>query len=93
MALCATVYRPHEMKIGLGDRAVEMQTFKPLNPNYEAELRQGFARQQVMEKIGAYLISIEPGWVEIGLNFREDLTQQHGSRPGSIPTGATGVDQ
>lgn len=55
-----------------------MQKFEPLNPNYKKHLEQGFAAQQVMEKIGATLISVEPGQVEIGLNFREDLTQQHG---------------
>lgn len=55
-----------------------MQKFEPLNPNYKEHLDQGFAAQRVMEKIGAYLISVEPGQVEIGLNFREDLTQQHG---------------
>ena len=55
-----------------------MQKIEPLNPNYKEHLEQGFAAQQVMEKIGAYLISVEPGQVEIGLNFREDLTQQHG---------------
>ncbi|MGE0884314.1 MAG: PaaI family thioesterase [Blastocatellales bacterium] len=55
-----------------------MQKFEPLNPNYKKHLEQGFAAQQVMEKIGATLISVKPGQVEIGLNFREDLTQQHG---------------
>ena len=39
-----------------------------------------------MEKIGAYLIRIEPGQVEIGLNFREDLTQQHGYLHAGIVT-------
>lgn len=39
-----------------------------------------------MEKLGAYLISIEPGQVEIGLNFREDLTQQHGYLHAGIVT-------
>jgi acyl-coenzyme A thioesterase PaaI-like protein len=70
-----------------------MQIFEPLNPNYKEDLEQGFASQRVMEAIGVYLISVEPGQVEIGLNFREDLTQQRGSearvRDGAIlfPTG------
>ena len=39
-----------------------------------------------MEKIGAYLIRIAPGQVEIGLKFREDLTQQHGYLHAGIVT-------
>ena len=39
-----------------------------------------------MEKIGAYLISVEPGLVEIGLSFREDLTQQNGYLHAGIVT-------
>ncbi len=38
----------------------------------------GFARQRVMETIGARLVRIDPGQVEIELDYREDLTQQHG---------------
>lgn len=60
--------------------------FEPKNSNYVEEIEQGFARQTVMEKIGAYLIRVEPGQVEIGLNFREDLTQQHGYLHAGIVT-------
>jgi len=49
----------------------------PTNPNYAAEVESGFARQGVMKTLGAYLISVAPGQVEIGLDFRGDLTQQH----------------
>ncbi|HKQ76243.1 MAG TPA: PaaI family thioesterase [Blastocatellia bacterium] len=63
-----------------------MQMFEPKNSNYVEEIEQGFARQTVMEKIGAYLIRVEPGQVEIGLNFREDLTQQHGYLHAGIVT-------
>jgi len=64
--------------------------FEPLNPNYEAHLRQGFASQRVMETIGAYLISIVPGQVEIGLAFNADLTQQHGYLHAGIITTIVG---
>jgi uncharacterized protein (TIGR00369 family) len=63
-----------------------MQTFKPLNPDFEDELRRGFSSQRVMQKIGAYLLSAEPGVVEIGLDFSEDLTQQHGYLHAGIVT-------
>ena len=55
-----------------------MQTFNPPNPNYEEQIKLGFARQNVMNAIGARLRKVAPGEVEIELNFREDLTQQHG---------------
>jgi len=52
--------------------------FEPRDPEYERRVRESFARQRVMETIGARLLSVEPGLVEIGLGFREELTQQHG---------------
>lgn len=51
---------------------------EPANPNYAAEVASGFARQGIMQNLGAYLISVAPGQVEIGVDFRNDLTQQHG---------------
>jgi uncharacterized protein (TIGR00369 family) len=55
-----------------------MNAFEPLNPDYQEHVRMGFARQRVMETIGARLVRIDPGQVEIELDYREDLTQQHG---------------
>ncbi|MFN0120928.1 MAG: PaaI family thioesterase [Blastocatellia bacterium] len=63
-----------------------MQTFEPMNPDYEAEIRRGFARQQVMQKIGAQITRIEPGLVEIALSFSAELTQQHGYLHAGIVT-------
>lgn len=37
-----------------------------------------FARQQFMNTLGAELVSVTPGAVEIGFPFRSELTQQHG---------------
>jgi uncharacterized protein (TIGR00369 family) len=53
-------------------------TMKPLNPSFEQEVRQSFARQSMMELIGASLTLIEPGVVEITLPYRQELTQQNG---------------
>src|SRR5947209_426338 len=36
-----------------------------------------FDRQQFMKTLGASLLSVKPGAVEIGIPFRADLTQQH----------------
>jgi uncharacterized protein (TIGR00369 family) len=49
-----------------------------LNPSFVEEIKQSFAHQSVMRLIGAELGRIEPGFVEINLPYRTDLTQQHG---------------
>ena len=41
-------------------------------------VRSSFARQRLMQTIGAVLEDVTPGGVAIRLPFREDLTQQHG---------------
>ncbi|HEX6184706.1 MAG TPA: PaaI family thioesterase [Pyrinomonadaceae bacterium] len=52
--------------------------FKPRDPDYERRVRESFARQRAMETLDMRLLHVAPGEVEIGLGFREDLTQQHG---------------
>ena len=61
-----------------------MPTFEPQDPNFEARVRESFARQQVMKTIGASLTKVSPGEVEIELPFRKDLTQQHNFLHGGI---------
>lgn len=51
--------------------------FEPAG-DFEARVRESFARQSVMATIGAELTRINPGEVEIEMPFRADLTQQHG---------------
>jgi uncharacterized protein (TIGR00369 family) len=51
--------------------------FKPLNPDFEARVRDSFARQAAMSLIGATMTSVEPGRCTIELPVRDDLTQQH----------------
>lgn len=55
-----------------------MKTFEPSDVNYEARVRASFARQTLMETIGARLARVAPGEVDIELAFRADLAQQHG---------------
>lgn len=64
----------------------DMNAFEALNPDYQQQVRIGFARQRVMETIGARLVRVDPGQVEIELNYREDLTQQHGYLHAGIVT-------
>ena len=54
-----------------------MPGFQPIDPDFEARVRDSFGRQQVMHLLGASLGRVEPGLVEILLPFRSELTQQH----------------
>ena len=51
---------------------------RPLNPLFATDVANSFARQPIMNLIGARLALVEPGIVEIELPFRADLTQQDG---------------
>jgi len=61
-----------------------MTAFKPRNPNFAARVRDSFGRQPMMAHIGAELVTIEPGYCEIHLPYRRELTQQHGYIHGGV---------
>jgi uncharacterized protein (TIGR00369 family) len=56
----------------------------PADPGFEQRCRESFARQKAMGLIGAALTVVEPGYVEVRLPFRDDLTQQKGYVHGGI---------
>ena len=58
--------------------------FQPQDPDFAARVRASFARQKAMDLIGASLAAVEPGYVEVRLPFREDLTQQKGYVHGGV---------
>lgn len=58
----------------------------PLDPAFEIRVRDSYARQRVMDTLGARLVRVEAGEVEIELPYREDLTQQHGFLHAGIVT-------
>jgi uncharacterized protein (TIGR00369 family) len=66
----------------------------PADPAFEQRCRDSFSRQKAMALIGAALTVVEPGYVEIRLPFRDDLTQQkgyvHGGVVGMIADSACG---
>ncbi len=63
-------------------------TFEPRNPDFDARVRESFARQAAMRTLGATLAVVKPGWVEITLPWAESLTQQHGFlHAGMVATG------
>jgi uncharacterized protein (TIGR00369 family) len=50
----------------------------PLDPETERRCRASFARQQAMTTIGASVLSVAAGEVELAMPFDRKLTQQHG---------------
>ena len=55
-----------------------MADFEPRDADYGRRVRESFARQRAMETFGARLLRVAPGEVEIGVDFDEAFTQQHG---------------
>lgn len=55
-----------------------MADFEPRDVDFERRVRESFARQRAMETFGARLLRVAPGEVEIGVDFDEAFTQQHG---------------
>jgi uncharacterized protein (TIGR00369 family) len=53
-------------------------TFKARDAGFQARVRASFASQAAMRTIGAEIVHVAPGEVDLRLPFREDLTQQHG---------------
>ena len=65
---------------------IEQRKFEPKDPYFENRVRANFVDQRVMSLIGADLITVEPGIVEIAIRMREDLTQQNGFMHAGIVT-------
>jgi uncharacterized protein (TIGR00369 family) len=51
---------------------------KAVNPDFERQVRDSFARQGAMHHLGAALAAVEPGRVVIEMAYRPELSQQHG---------------
>lgn len=62
----------------------ETPIFQPKDPDYAERVRASFARQQIMSLIGAELAVVEPGYTEIHLPHRAEITQQHGFIHGGV---------
>ena len=54
---------------------------------FAARVRSSFEAQAYMRLIGARLERVEPGAVDIGLDFRDDLTQQDGFLHAAVVAG------
>ena len=62
----------------------EAPQFQPKDPDYADRVRASFGMQQAMRLIGAELAELEPGFAEIHLPHRPEITQQHGYVHGGV---------
>lgn len=53
-------------------------SFTPPDPEFEAKVRESFARQPFMATMGAVMGTVAPGRAEVVLPFSPAVTQQHG---------------
>lgn len=60
-----------------------------MDANAEARVRESFARQTYMETLGAVLIHVAAGEVDIALPFSDRLLQQDGYLHAGVVAGAT----
>jgi uncharacterized protein (TIGR00369 family) len=67
-------------------RGEKLHVTIPMNPAFAEDVASNFARQPIMNLIGAALSLVEPGVVEISLPYRSDLAQQHGYLHAGIVT-------
>ena len=61
-----------------------MTGFAPRSADWEARVRDSFARQPAMGLVGASLGEMAPGAVSIELPFSNQVTQQHGYIHGGV---------
>lgn len=54
------------------------------NPAFAADARANFSSQAFMRLLGAEIADLGPGYCEVHLPFRQDLTQQHGYFHGGV---------
>ena len=62
----------------------EVPQFQPRDPDYAERVRASFRLQQAMSLIGAEMALVEPGYVEIHLPHKAEITQQHGFIHGGV---------
>lgn len=53
-------------------------TFEPRTPDWKARCLASFEQQPICRTLGIQMAAMEPGFCEMRLPFRADLTQQHG---------------
>jgi len=61
-----------------------MRHFHPPDPHFADRVRESFARQLIMNHLGAQIAEVGPGHCEIRLPFKPELSQQHGYFHGGV---------
>lgn len=52
--------------------------FEPANPHYAQQVRAAFEGQPMLQSLGMELFSVEPGYCELHLPYRQEISQNHG---------------
>ena len=63
---------------------IEPVKFEVVDSNYESKVIDSFSRQPFMAFIGAKMVKIQPGYCEIILPYKSEISQQHGFFHGGI---------
>ena len=63
-----------------------MTAFAAADPGFQDRVRESFSRLTLMRTIGARLVKVAPGEIDIEMAVRDDLTQQHGYVAAGIVT-------
>jgi uncharacterized protein (TIGR00369 family) len=58
--------------------SVKPKTLQPADDQFEQRVRDSFHKQYALRTIGAVIHHVEPGSVDIGFDYDQRLTQQHG---------------
>ncbi len=61
-----------------------MSSFEIFDKNYKTRVSSSFTRQPFMDLIGAELVDVQPGYCEIQLPYKKELSQQHGYFHGGV---------
>ena len=65
-------------------KRVSPKALIPLDPNFERRVRESFDRQAFMRFVGAHISKLKPGYCEIRVPHKRELSQQHGFFHGGI---------
>ena len=68
-----------------------MAGFPAQNQDFETDVRESFGNIALMSTLGAALVRVSPGEVEIALPFRAELTQHHGFMAAAVLTAIADV--
>jgi uncharacterized protein (TIGR00369 family) len=55
-----------------------MARFEPKNPDYRSTAIQAFEQQRAMKTLGISIARLEPGEVDLAMDYAAEFTQQHG---------------